>query len=224
VSRNRELIAALITVIVVSLGYIGLSAAMGVPPSSGPLGHMLGVIGLAMMILTEVGYTTRKRATGAARGTMRSWLQFHIYTGIVGPYLVLLHTAWHFNGLAGLLALMMALVVASGFIGRYIYTAVPRTADGAILEAGEISRLLDEARAEADAAHAAGTGRDHEAVRREKAARKRLRDLERQMASLRWARRALATWHTLHIPLGMAMFVTAGAHIVGALYFATFSR
>jgi len=223
VSRNRELIAALVTIIVVSALYIGISASLGVPPSSGPLGHMLGVVGFGLMLLTEVGYSSRKRATGRVRGTMRSWLGFHIYTGIVGPYLVLLHTAWNFGGLAGLLTLMMGMVVTSGFIGRYIYTAVPRTADGVILEAAEIGRLLDDARAEASAAHAAGLSRDHDAARREKAAQKRLRELERQMASLRWARRALATWHTLHIPLGMAMFVTAFAHIAGALYFATLS-
>jgi hypothetical protein len=223
VSRNRELVAALITVIAVSALYIGLSAYLGVPPSSGPLGHMLGIIGFAMMLLTEVGYSARKRSTERARGTMRSWLRFHIYTGIVGPYLVLLHTAWHFNGLAGLLTLMMALVVASGFIGRYIYTAVPRSADGAILEAAEINRMLDDARADAEAAHGSGATRDPAASKHEKEAQKRLRELERQMASLRWARRALATWHTLHIPLGMAMFVTAFAHIAGSIYFATLS-
>jgi hypothetical protein len=223
VSRNRELLAALITVVVVSALYIGLSAYLGVPASSSPLGHMLGVIGFGLMLLTEVGYSSRKRSTGRVRGTMQSWLGFHIYTGIVGPYLVLLHTAWHFSGLAALLTLMMLLVVASGFVGRYIYTAVPRTADGAILEAAEISRLLDDARAEAAAAHAAGASRSPDAVHREKVAARRLRELERQVASLRWARRALATWHTLHIPLGMAMFVTAFAHIAGALYFATLS-
>jgi hypothetical protein len=223
VSRNRELVAALVTVIVVTALYIGISSYVGVPPSSGPLGHMLGVIGFALMLLTEVGYSSRKRSTGRARGTMRSWLGFHIYTGIVGPYLVLLHAAWHFNGLAGLLTLMMAMVVVSGFIGRYIYTAVPRTADGVVLEAAEIGILLDQARAEASAALATGASRQPEATRREKAAAERLRELERQMASLRWARRALATWHTLHIPLGIAMFVTAFAHIAGAIYFATLS-
>jgi hypothetical protein len=223
VSLNRELVAALVTIVVVTALYMGASASLGVPSSAGLSGHMLGVIGFGLMLLTEVGYSTRKRTTGRARGTMRSWLGFHIYTGIVGPYLVLLHTAGNFGGLAGLLTLMVGLVVASGFIGRYIYTAVPRTADGVILEAAQISILLDEARAEASSAHTAGAGRDHDAVRREKAAQKRLRTLERQMASLRWARRALATWHTLHIPLGMAMFVTAFAHIAGALYFATLS-
>ncbi len=70
-SRNRELIAALITVVLVTALYIGLSAYWGVPPSSGPLGHMLGVIGFGLMLLTEVGYSSRKRSTGRARGTMR---------------------------------------------------------------------------------------------------------------------------------------------------------
>jgi hypothetical protein len=223
VSRNGELVAALITIVAVTAAYIGISASLGVPPSSGPLGHLLGVIGLALMVLTEVGYSTRKRSTGRVRGTMRSWLRFHIYTGIVGPYLVLLHTAWHFNGLAGLLTIMVGMVVASGFIGRYIYTAVPRTADGTVLEASEIATLLEQARMDAEAAHAAGASPDPDSARREREARRRLAELERQMASLRWARRALATWHTLHVPLGMAMFVTAGAHVVGALWFATLS-
>ncbi len=44
--------------------------------------------------------------------------------------MLLLHTAWHFRGLAGLVTLLAFVVVLSGFIGRYIYTAVPRTADG----------------------------------------------------------------------------------------------
>jgi hypothetical protein len=224
VSRNVELVAALITVVVVGVLYTATAASVGVPASSGLSGHMLGVIGFLLMLQTELGYSTRKRATGRVRGTMRSWLRFHIYTGIVGPFLVLLHTGWNFNGLAGLLTLLVAMVVVSGFIGRYIYTAVPRTADGAVLEAAEITRLLDEARAAAAAAHAAGGSHDPAAVKRDADAQQRLRELQRQLAALRWARRALATWHTFHIPLGMAMFVTAFAHIVGSMYFATLSR
>ena len=223
-ARNRELVAALVTVVVIAVLYTTAALSLGVPPASGLPGHLLGVVGFGMMLLTEVGYSTRKRSSGRVHGTMRSWLRFHIYTGIVGPFLVLLHTAWHYNGLAGPLTLLVAMVVASGFIGRYIYTAVPRTADGAILEAAEIERLLDEARAEAAAAHAAGLSRDPAAARRDAMAQRRLREVQRQLAALRWARRALATWHTLHVPLGVAMFVTAFAHIAGALYFATLSR
>ena len=221
---NRELVVALVTVIAITAAYGTVTGATGVPGSADLLGHGLGIVGFALMLFTETGYSLRKRSTGRVRGTMRAWLQAHIVCGIVGPYLVLLHTAWEFNGLAGALTVMVLIVVISGFIGRYIYTAVPRTADGAVLEAAEIGRLLDEARLRAKAIAAAGAPRDAAAIRQERLAAGRLRELERQLSALRWARRALATWHTIHIPIGMAMFVTAGVHIIASLYFATLSR
>jgi hypothetical protein len=72
----------------------------------------------------------RKRLRGFNYGPTGSWLRIHIFTGIVGPYMVLLHTAGRLNGLAGLLTFVTVLVVLSGFVGRYIYTAAPRTLDG----------------------------------------------------------------------------------------------
>jgi hypothetical protein len=44
--------------------------------------------------------------------------------------LALLHTAFSFRGLAGLAMSLTMLVVISGFVGRYIYSAVPRTMAG----------------------------------------------------------------------------------------------
>ncbi len=221
---NRELVAAFSAVAVITVAYVGVTGAIGVPRAKGLIGHSLGIVGFALMLFTEIGYSLRKRAIGRPRGTMRAWLQLHIFTGSVGPYLVLLHTAWSFNGLAGALTVLVLIIVISGFLGRYIYTAVPRTADGAILEAEEIGRMLEAAKAEAAAAHAEGISRDPAAIKRERQAERRLRQIERQMAALRWARRSLATWHTIHIPIGMAMFITAGAHIVAALYYATLAR
>jgi hypothetical protein len=43
--------------------------------------------------------------------------------GLVGPYLVLLHSAFRFRGLAGVLSLVTLVVVLSGIAGRYWYTA-----------------------------------------------------------------------------------------------------
>jgi hypothetical protein len=48
--------------------------------------------------------------------------------------MVFLHTSWKFNGLAGAATLLTTIVVISGFIGRYIYTRIPRTADGIELD------------------------------------------------------------------------------------------
>lgn len=223
-ARSRELLAALLAVIAISVAYGAYVGAVAVPAASGLVGHSLGIVGFTMMLMTETLYSFRKRAMRRPRGTMRSWLRFHIFTGIVGPYLVVLHAAWVFNGLAGVLTAMTVVVVASGFIGRYIYTAVPRTADGVVIEAQELQLLLDAARREVtgaspDAGASPGAARD-----RERAASRRLRELERQMAALRWARRTLATWHAIHIPLGMALFVTAFAHIGAAVYYATLLR
>ena len=200
---------ALLAVAAVTGLYAGYVQSVGVPASSGLLGHALGIIGFLLMLMTETLYSLRKRAMHRPRGSMRAWLQFHIFTGIVGSWLVVLHSAGSFRGLAGVLTVLTVIVVASGFIGRYIYTAVPRTPDGAEIDGQALQLLLDAAR----------QGTAGQAATREATAR--LRELERQTAALGLARRALATWHTVHVPLGMALFVFAFAHIGAAIYYAT---
>lgn len=149
-------------------------------PAAGELfGHMLGIFGFILMLMTETLYSLRKRSRSARWGRMSGWLQFHIFTGLVGPFMVLLHSSWKFNGLAGAATLLTAIIVVSGFVGRYIYTRVPRTLDGL-----EIEGTLSE-------------------------------------AALRQARRLMALWHTIHIPIGMALFISAFVHMGAALYYAT---
>ena len=266
--RNRELWFALVAIFLITLLYTGLVVRLGsFPAARGFFGHSLGVVGFILMLMTETLYSLRKRSRAARWGRMSAWLQFHIFTGLVGPYLVLLHTAWEFNGLAGVVLLLTVIIVISGFIGRYIYTAVPRTADGVELQARELSAQMQQVEEElarqvaqqpADmqsfsqrlmplpAFHshnpAAVLGRVFQdigyrlqwqrqqrrlppatraqAVRLEHLAEQR-RLLHRQVETLAMARRLLATWHAIHIPIGMALFITALVHIAGALYYAT---
>jgi hypothetical protein len=112
------------------------------PGASGLFGHSLGLAGFGLMLMTETLYTLRKRSRSARWGRMAFWLQFHIFTGLVGPYMVLLHTAWKYNGVAGMAMMLTIVIVISGFIGRYIYTAVPRTVDGAAVEAAELKQQV----------------------------------------------------------------------------------
>ena len=135
--KNLELWAAFLVIALVTIFYVQTVTTSTVPSASGLLGHGLGVIGFVLMLMTEVLYSLRKRYQFARWGKLQHWLSFHIFTGLVGPYLVLLHTSWKFNGLAGVLMLLTVLIVASGFVGRYFYTAVPRSADGTALEEGE---------------------------------------------------------------------------------------
>lgn len=117
---------------------------LAMPSGGHPFGHALGVLGTVLMLMTETLYSARKRLGVFNAGRMRHWLSFHIFTGTVGPALVLMHTGLEFRGLAGLTMFLTVLVVASGFLGRYIYTAVPRTLAGVEVDrrtlAGELSR------------------------------------------------------------------------------------
>jgi hypothetical protein len=266
--RGRELWFALGAILIITLIYlvavIQLDAA---PPASDLFGHGLGILGFLLMLMTETLYSLRKRSRSARWGRMSTWLRFHIFTGLVGPYMVLLHTSWKFNGLAGMVTVLMVVVVISGIVGRYIYTAVPRTRDGVEVEAAELQRQIATTETELqrwlntqpEAARALSSYLDSlasapesglllvlgrsfkewsyrlqwarlrrrmEAMNRTQARElaqllHRQRVLRRQVASLITARRLLATWHTVHIPIGMMLFAAAFVHIGAAIYYAT---
>ena len=58
---------------------------------------------------------------------MRTLLTWHIYTGVLGPILVLLHTGHKFESALGIaLTGMTLVVVVSGFVGRYLMTYFSR--------------------------------------------------------------------------------------------------
>src|SRR5574342_373068 len=177
---NRELWLAFLAMILITglYGFVVLLTRK-IPPASELFGHGIGIVGFVLMLMTETLYSLRKRSRSVSWGRMSMWLQLHIFTGIVGPYMVLLHTSWKFNGLAGATTLLTVIIVVSGFIGRYIFTRIPRTLDGLEIEGS----LPQEA--------------------------------------LKQARRLMELWHTIHIPIGMALFVSAFVHMGAALYYAT---
>jgi len=132
---NRELWLAFLAMLLIT-GLYGLVMLFTreIPPASELFGHGIGIVGFMMMLMTETLYSLRKRSRSVRWGRMSAWLQFHIFTGLVGPYMVLLHTSWKFNGIAGITTLFTVIIVVSGFIGRYIFTRIPRTLDGLEIE------------------------------------------------------------------------------------------
>lgn len=212
---NREFWLALFAILVVSALYFLVITVRGqIPAASGFFGHMIGVIGFLLMLMTEILYSLRKRSRSARWGRMSSWLSFHIFTGIVGPYMILLHSAWSFKGLAGIVTLMTVIIVVSGFIGRYIYTSIPRSADGIEIESSAIEQEIHYIEDELKTL-------DRSQSKHLRQLLKRQDTLQRQAASLMTTRRLLSLWHTVHIPLGIALFTAAFIHIGAALYYAT---
>jgi preprotein translocase subunit Sec61beta len=113
--------------------------------SGGVLGHGFGVVGSLMIILGVTLYMIRKRIRRFSRaGLLKYWLEFHIFLCILGPVLVLYHTAFKFGGIVAISFWSMVAVVLSGVIGRYIYLQIPRTIEGQEMNFNEIESIKDE--------------------------------------------------------------------------------
>lgn len=111
---------------------------------SGPAGHMFGIAG-AIMMLAPVAYSLRKKLRWLrTSGNLKTWLDVHVFCGIVGPVLVTFHTSFKFNGLVSVAYWSMILVMLSGFIGRYLYVRIPRGLLGAELTRAELDARADE--------------------------------------------------------------------------------
>ncbi|MCP4357903.1 MAG: hypothetical protein GY796_07810, partial [Chloroflexi bacterium] len=72
--RSPELWAALVTIILITLVYLGIVAYLdATPAASSFFGHSLGLMGFGLMLMTETLYSLRKRARTARWGQMSIW-------------------------------------------------------------------------------------------------------------------------------------------------------
>lgn len=214
---------------------------------SGAVGHSLGIAGLAMMLVPIV-YSIRKKWRRLSRvGSMKAWLEVHIFCGIVGPVLVTFHSALRFNGLISVAYWSMVAVMLSGFVGRYLYVRMPRSIRGVELSYAEIvaqTAMLKAALEDTGLptelverleAISGGTLRRFVQLRPLKRAMARqdvplalARDavqlavarasLLRRLAYLKRTRQLFAMWHMFHQPLVYVMFAIVLVHILVALY------
>jgi thioredoxin reductase/NAD-dependent dihydropyrimidine dehydrogenase PreA subunit len=107
--------------------------------SAGPWGHGVG-IAATLFMLSNFLYAARKRWKRlAALGKIGGWLDFHVFVGLMSPLVIAFHAAFQSNNLLATgTAGALAIVVATGVVGRFIYGVVP--SDGG--KAVELSDLL----------------------------------------------------------------------------------
>jgi len=97
-------------------------------PGSG-VGAVFGIAG-AVLMLVPLAYPIVKRipflhARVIPHVSMHSLLATHVYAGILGPLLAIIHTGHKFDSWLGItLTAVMLLVVVSGFTVRYLLTYV----------------------------------------------------------------------------------------------------
>lgn len=101
-------------------------------------GHGFGVVGILMMLSILI-YVARKRVAFMRNwGPIRIWLQVHIFMGLCGPMFIVFHSTGKVDGLVALSFWAMWGVVASGMIGRWLYSQIPKTLAGTELSMQEL--------------------------------------------------------------------------------------
>lgn len=126
-------IAILASLAWIGRGYYGLSrlerlrsplhAAM---KPAGTFGHSIGIVATAFM-LSNFLYAARKRWKRlGALGSIRGWLDFHVFVGFMSPLVIVFHAAFQSNNLLATgTSAALAIVVGTGVVGRFIYGLVP---------------------------------------------------------------------------------------------------
>ncbi len=115
-----------------------------------PIGLAFGIVGTVLM-LVPLAYPLVKRIPWLnkkviAHVSMETLMILHVYAGILGPLLAIIHTGHKFNNWLGItLTAVMLLVVVSGYVLRYLLTYTTHSIKDKLL-------LLQTARGDLDSA------------------------------------------------------------------------
>ena len=112
-----------------------------------PFSLLLGYLGAYAMILSQL-YRVR-RSVGPRMGSMRGWMEFHIYCGYLGGVFILFHAlkpAWSFfwNRWFLIAFIPMCIAIATGVLGRYAWRLTGRSTSGEERKPEEIEAALAE--------------------------------------------------------------------------------
>jgi hypothetical protein len=202
-------------------------------------GSLLGIAGALLMVLLLiyplVKHIAWLRQRVTKRVSMRAILSFHVYAGVLGAVLGILHTGHKFQSPLGIILVSsMLIVVLSGFVGRYYMAHLT-------IELRDQKTMLDTLRAEYDriAAQLSGApiARSLLGVGRlaplpagpgvvTEAPRITVLELVNAIADLEYAtrrhegiKRAFAGWMFVHIAASIVMYSALVLHIWNGIYY-----
>lgn len=244
--RDKAIVTALVVLsLVVWLGFVFHRS----PRFAGSLtGGVLAMTG-SLLMLVPLAYAVIKRNKSVRRRvtrrvSMRTLLAWHIYAGIVGPMLVLIHSGHKFHSPLGIaLTSMTLIVVVSGYVGRYLMGHLSTEIRDKKRMLGEVQGAYDRtARAIAGDASAVRRIRPLSRVTARLAANfflpaqgsvpaeptdtarvlriaESMADLEFAIASNEMFKSAFRRWLKLHIALSAILYVLLGLHVWSAIHF-----
>ena len=246
--KERERIVVIGLIVLMLILWLGFLVHRSPRFPGSAWGGVLGVAG-ALLMLWPLGYSVVKRvpalkAAVTLRVPMRTLLAWHVYTGIIGAVLAILHTGHKFNSRLGIfLTGAMLLAVVTGVIGRHfmglisqeirekqgllakMQAAYRQTADELALRpdpavslaaaGGFAARLLTTFFAPEAATAQGNSTLPFRAVRLAES----IADLEYAIKSHELLKRRFAIWLKLHIATSIIFYVLLALHVWAGIYF-----
>lgn len=121
--RDRIVVTAVVGVLL--FAWLGFLVHRSPRFAGSGVGAAFGIAG-ALFMLVPLAYPIVKRSSVLNKRltphlSLQGWMKLHVYAGIVGPLLGIIHTGHKFDSALGvMLTAVMLLVVVSGFAGRYL--------------------------------------------------------------------------------------------------------
>ena len=240
--KEREHIVLTGTFTLLLLTWLGFLVHRSPSFAGSAVGMMFGIAG-AVLMLIPLAYPIVKRIPFlhdriTRRVSLQTLLTVHVYLGIFGPLLAIIHTGHKFDSPLGVaLTAAMLLVVVSGFIGRYLLGYVNREIKDKLLllqtARGDLDSawgVLENSPAETKAlpkmpllaAGLASVGLDlssggpaGEVTRLAES----VADLEYGVRTHELIKRWCSRWLTLHLVLSVLLYVLLALHIWAGIHF-----
>lgn len=208
------------------------------------VGSMVGIAGAVLMLIPFLYLLIKRigwlRTFVTRRASLRTLLAIHIYAGILGPILGIIHSGHKFRSpLALSLVGMTIVVVLSGFAGRYLLGQISTAIQGRRSELAVLTKAFEAMSTKPQSAAAVqagappafwswmrrfagpagkaslGTADNVPSIEIAEA----IADVDFAIRVEEVARDLFATWLRLHIVIAMILYALLGLHIWSGYYF-----
>ena len=221
---DRVTATAILALILIAVPTFALHKSSEFPGSF--TGFVLGAAAATLMALLLIyplaKYSTSLRAQITTVISMRALLTFHVYAGVVGAWLAILHTGHKFQSPLGIaLVITMLVAVVTGFVGRYY---LPQTATELREDRSRLATLRSSynrtatefaARRETETSSSGTLAAGREAWQLVGA----IADLEYAIGSREAVNKIFTIWIIAHVIAAILMYLLLALHIAGAIYF-----
>jgi uncharacterized membrane protein YsdA (DUF1294 family) len=201
-------------------------------------GSMVGIAAALLMLVPLLHVAARRIAPVGRwldrRISKRTLLSIHIYAGVLGPILALIHAAHKFESPLGIALTGTAiLVVWSGFVGRYFLIQVTKAIRARESELAVLRLGLDPSSASAgggEPSHQSKKSRwrfffadtdalDPEDLNDARQRAEALADTEYAVRAERSVSRLFGAWRTIHVATSTLLYALLLLHIWAGYYF-----